>query len=75
VVQCLLPFLKLLQRVREWRSSFGSAALAVLVDFFAKAKFHTQASREDTARTLLKDGTFLYRGKKTENGVVRRFIE
>ena len=60
------------QRLNEWRSTFGSTAIAVLDTFFGLSGQDTLAERQDFANYMLKNKTFLYSepNKKQANGEV-----
>jgi hypothetical protein len=50
-----------IQRTYEWRSGFGSTALAVLVSFFDTSKdFETNDQRRTFAENMTKDLRFIY---------------
>jgi hypothetical protein len=60
------------QRLTEWRSAFGTAALTALHGFFAEQGMDTDEARQGYARTALSSQVFLYSQVFMKDGKVRR---
>ncbi|KAG1741479.1 uncharacterized protein EDB91DRAFT_1052473 [Suillus paluster] len=57
-----------LQRIHEWRASFGSTAITVLMAFFAsKPEYQTQAAHKEFAVNQLEDSCFVYEDPDNED--------
>ncbi|KAH7904946.1 hypothetical protein BJ138DRAFT_1018407, partial [Hygrophoropsis aurantiaca] len=61
------------QRLAEWRSGFGSAAIAMLANLFTDADINQEIGRRVFADSLLDNNDFLYAnpGAKTGRGLFR----
>jgi len=56
------------QRIHEWRASFGSTAITVLMAFFALMgdEYKTQEARKEYAEYQLEDSRFVYEDPDSE---------
>ncbi|KAG0704887.1 hypothetical protein DFH29DRAFT_873367 [Suillus ampliporus] len=56
------------QKIHEWKASFGSTAITVLMAFFAsKPEYQTQAARKAFADDQLEDSRFIYENPESED--------
>lgn len=54
----------------EWRSGFGTAALAVLEAFFSEHNINSDDARKEFATSALKGFIFLYEHAYEKKGIV-----
>ncbi|KAG2739995.1 hypothetical protein P692DRAFT_20754477 [Suillus brevipes Sb2] len=66
--ELLIHFSQVSQRIHEWRASFGSTAVTVLMAFFTSTPdYETQEAREEYAEYQLQDCRFIYEDPDNED--------
>ncbi|KAG2050283.1 hypothetical protein BDR06DRAFT_892197, partial [Suillus hirtellus] len=56
------------QRIHEWKASFGSTAITVLMAFFtSNPDYQTQTARKAFADNQLEDSRFIYENPESED--------
>lgn len=67
---CLQYLVQADHRVSEWRSGFGSTALAILQAFFTDNKIDSDAACREAVESALDNWTFIYREVSEKDGEV-----